>query len=121
MMSIEDAYFNGGEIMHAKVTGPQLIIIISMVFVGLGLFTPLPYTIFSTLGVVGVLIGWLLDIKIGKEDRDSDNIDVDINVTDTHPVTFDERLRKLEQLKAENLISEEEYGTKRQQIMEDNW
>lgn len=110
--------------MNARVSGPQLLIIVSLVFVGLGLFTPLPYFVFSTFGVMGILLGWLLDIKIGKKiskgDKD-DYIDLDINVTDTHPINFDERLRKLENMKAESLISEEEYIKKRQEIMEDRW
>jgi len=107
--------------MSARVTGSQLIIIVSLVFIGLGLFTPLPYFVFSTVGVFGVLVGWLMDIKLGRRESDEDNSDVNINVTETHPINFDERLRKLELLKKENMISEEEYNTKRQQIMEDKW
>lgn len=107
--------------MHAKVSGAQLIMIVSMVFVGVGLFTPLPYTIFSTIGVIGLVIGWLLDLKVDKNSPEQENMDVDIHVTDNHPVTFDERLRKLEQLKVDQLITEEEYQKKRQQIMDESW
>lgn len=107
--------------MHAKVTGAQLLMIVSIVFVGVGLFTPLPFSIFSTIGIIGVIIGWLMDIKVDRDEAGKENIDFDINVTDIHAVTFDERLRKLEQLRTDQLITEEEYQLKRKQIMEENW
>ncbi len=107
--------------MAAKVNGSQLVIIFSLVLVGLGLLTPLPYQVFSTVGVFGVLFGWLMDIRSGDKKTDEDNSDISINVTDTHPVNFDERLRKLSQLKEEGLVSDEEYETKRREIMEEKW
>ena len=36
-------------------------------------------------------------------------------------ISFDEKLRKLDKLKNENLISREEYDKKRQEIMEQKW
>jgi Zn-dependent membrane protease YugP len=44
---------------------------------------------------------------------------VDVNIGDTGG--FDARLRKLEQLKQEGLISEAEYQAKRQQILQEKW
>ena len=36
-------------------------------------------------------------------------------------LTFDDKLRKLEDLKKDNLITEEEYNAKRKEIMNQNW
>ena len=107
--------------MSSRVTRGQLIIIVSLVFISLGLFTALPYYILSTFGVFGFLAGWLMDIKVKRKEEEENNSDVNINVTDTHPVNFDKRLRKLEQLKSDNIITEEEYSNKRQEIMADRW
>ncbi len=112
---------NGGRRMKARITGPQIIIVVSLVLIALGLFTVLPYYIFSTIGVFGVLAGWLMDIKEERQKTDEENGEVNINVTDLHQVDFDERLRKLEKLKKDELISEEEYLRKRQEIIEDKW
>lgn len=106
--------------MKARISFPQMIIIFSVVLVALGLFTPLPYYIFSTIGLFGVLAGWLLDIREERKGLD-ENPDVSINVTDVHNVDFDERLRKLEKLKEEGIITEDEYKEKRQEIMSDTW
>lgn len=107
--------------MKARITGPQITIIVSLVLVALGLFTPLPYYIFSTVGLFGVLAGWLMDIREERQKFDEENGEVNINVTDLHQVDFDERLRKLEKLKSDELISEDEYHNKRKEIMEDTW
>ena len=106
--------------MNARITGAKIIIIFSVVLVALGLFTPLPYYIFSTIGLFGVLTGWLMDIREEKKQYE-ENPDVSINVTDIHQVDFDERLRKLEQLRKDEMITEEEYINKRQEIMKDEW
>jgi hypothetical protein len=48
------------------------------------------------------------------------NIDTDLN-SNAIPISFDEKLRKLEELKKGKLISDTEYNQKRKEIMEEKW
>lgn len=50
---------------------------------------------------------------------DKENGDYEFN--DSDDLAFDEKLRRLEALKIEGLISESEYNQKRKEILEDKW
>lgn len=61
---------------------------------------------------------------LSKGSNPADNAIVDIHVdsgTQASKPEFADRLRELEKLKNEGLISAQEYGDKRAQIMDDKW
>jgi flagellar biosynthesis component FlhA len=105
-----------------NITGfSKMIMLISFLFIFIGLFTPLPFYIFSTAGVVGSTIGWLMYLKVSKSDNDEEYIDVEFKEASLKPISFDEKLRKIEELRMEHLITEEEYNIKRKQILKEKW
>lgn len=107
--------------MIKKSTLPQTIIIMSLIFLVLGVFTPLPAITFGTGGALGTLIGWIMYMVKSKIEESDNIIDAEFTTSDTEKVTFDERLRKLEQIKKEGLITDQEYQKKREEIMKDLW
>lgn len=48
------------------------------------------------------------------------NIESDLN-SNNSPISFDEKLRKLDQLKKDGLLSTTEYEQKRKEVMEEKW
>lgn len=103
-------------------TYAQLTILLSLLCMILGLFTPLPAGIFGTAGVIGTLLGWGYEMRQNKKAKNDDGvIDVDFTVEDNKKVSFDQRLRKLEDLLKDGLITDEEYERKRKEIMKSKW
>ena len=105
----------------------QLMILISLLCMMEGLFTPLPAGVFGTAGVIGTVLGWIFETRRVKkiQQQEDDYIDVDFTVsgdkTQKRPMDFDERLRKLEDLLNDGLITDEEYEKKRKEIMKTRW
>ena len=98
-----------------------MMIVLSFIFLFLGLFTPLNFYIFGFAGIFGVTVNWLLLMGKYKQSEDSDVIDVDYKDVESEKLSFDDRIRKLEELRIDALITEEEYEKKRKQIMKEKW
>lgn len=108
--------------MMSKADFFRMMIVLSFIFLFLGLFTPLPAIIYSTAGVVGLSVNWLLLMgRSKKSGLDDDVIDVRYKDVEAEQLSFDERIRKLEELRIDSLITEEEYEKKRKQIMKEKW
>ncbi len=106
-------------IMKSKFTIPQWAIIFSLLLLFIAIFTPLSTPVFGTAGFIGTIIAWVLMIR--SEKRDEEVIDVHFKVTDPKKSDFEEKLRKLENLRTDGLISDEEYEKKRKEIMNEKW
>ncbi|MFH0999948.1 MAG: SHOCT domain-containing protein [Bacteroidota bacterium] len=87
----------------------------------------------SAIGM-GFMVFWLLIVfviggsyvySLLKYNKNDDMITagvIDLDEVDGKTsISFDEKLRKLEQLKKEGLISEKEFNTKRNEIMNQKW
>lgn len=107
--------------MMSKADFYRMMIVLSFIFLFLGLFTPLPFYIFSPAGAIGITLNWLLLMGRTKKTEDEDVIDVTYKDVDSEQLSFDERIRKLEELRIDALITEEEYERKRKQIMKEKW
>ena len=101
--------------------------IVGIVFVGIGVFVVIP--IFGLFGILWTLVAAAIGIfnavnlfsdrGIAATQFDIDGADFLGRQSDQLP--FDERLRKLEQLRTEKLITEVEYQQKRDELMEAKW
>lgn len=107
--------------MMSKADFYRMMIVLSFIFFFIGFFTPLPFYIFSTAGAVGMTVSWLLLVGRGKKQDQEDVIDVRYKDVEAEQLSFDERIRKLEELRIDALITEEEYEKKRKQIMKEKW
>lgn len=104
-----------------KVEFYRMMMILSFVSLFLGLFTPLNFYVFGFAGFVGVTINWLALMSYHKKNDEDDVIDVRYRDVESEQLSFDERIRKLEELRIDSLITEEEYEKKRKQIMKEKW
>ncbi len=104
-------------------TYSQFMMVISFVLMILGIFTPLPVGVFGVFGITGMITGWIIEYarnkKITKEKEDF--IDVEFTVEETTKMSFDMKLRKLQELKRDELITEEEFEKKRREILKAKW
>ena len=107
--------------MMSKADFYRMMIVLSFIFLVLGLVTPLPFFIFSSAGAVGITANWLLLMGRNKKSEDEEVIDVSYSEVEREKLSFDDRIRKLEELRIEALITEEEYEKKRKQIMKEKW
>ena len=107
--------------MMSKADFYRMMIVLSFIFIALGLITPLPFFIFSSAGAIGMTINWLLLMGHNKKSQDEEVIDVSYNEVVKEKLSFDDRIRKLEELRIDALITEEEYEKKRKQIMKEKW
>ena len=112
--------------MRNRTKVPIWIMTVSIICLSLGVFTRLPWFIFGIAGFVGTIIGWVLYMRVRNDDLS--DVVIDAKFTEekkskktTEPMSFDERLRKIELLKQEGLITESEYQYKRAEIMRDKW
>lgn len=93
-----------------------------MVFIGT-LFTPFPMAVrvfplvFTIVAVVMTFTGF----QAGFTHKGDEGYELERLGANNGQLSFDERLRKLEMLRAEQLISESEYAEKRKKMMEDQW
>jgi hypothetical protein len=98
---------------------------VGIVFVGIGLFVAIP--IFGAFGVFWTLVAAAIAIFNAINVFSKSGIAEKEIVADTdsslraEPLPFDERLRRLEQLKNDGLISDEEYRHKRAELMGEQW
>lgn len=100
---------------------PQRVMSFSMLFILIGIFAPWRFYIFGSVGLVGMIIGYVWNLIEDKKNNDDGIIDVDIEVSDPEPLDFEEKLRKLESLKADGLLTEAEYLKKRNEILKTKW
>jgi len=105
--------------MKNKVSVPIWSMSLSMVLLLTALFTPLHTIIFGLAGLIGTLVSWFI-LAFRTKDKE-DYIDVTFTESDQPSSDFDERLRKLENLRTESLISEDEYEKKRRDILKEKW
>jgi hypothetical protein len=102
--------------------------VVGAVFVGIGVFVVIP--IFGPFGIFWTLVAAAIAVFHGVNvfsDRGiaTTEIDVDGLPTTAHQskqeLSFDERLRKLDELRREGLITESEYSEKRREVMASKW
>jgi hypothetical protein len=99
--------------------------VVGIVFVGIGLFVVIPtfgaFGIFWTLVTAAMTVYFAINVF---SPRGLAHTEIEIE-HDAEPregnLQFDERLRRLEQLREEQLISAEEYERKREEIMRQSW
>ena len=99
--------------------------VMGIVFVGIGLFAVMP--IFGAVGIVWTLMAAALTVYFAINvfsPRGLAHTEIDIE-HDAHlqegALQFDERLRRLERLREERLINEDEYQHKRDEMMRSQW
>jgi hypothetical protein len=99
--------------------------VVGIVFIGIGLFVVIPtfgvFGIFWTLVAVAITVFSAINV-FSQRGLAHSEIEVDKGTgSPEDELPFDERLRRLERLRDERLISEEEYQQKRQAIMREQW
>ncbi len=109
------------KLMFSRMNLPQKVMSISFGFILVGIFAPWRFYIFGSIGILGMLIGYIWNLVKEKKTNDEGIIDVDIEVSDPKPMNFDDKLRKLEKLKEDGLLTEEEYNRKRSEILKTKW
>jgi membrane-bound ClpP family serine protease len=85
-----------------------ILLIIGFTKIFLGLLTPLSGIIFSSCGLIFFVIALILTIKSSK-------------VSPGGNQSVEERLKQLEDIKSNGLITIKEYEMKRSQILEEKW
>jgi Short C-terminal domain len=102
--------------------------VVGAVFVGIGLFVVIP--LFGPFGIFWTLVAAAIAVFHGVNvfsDRGIATTEIDIDGLPTiaqqskQGLSFDERLRKLDQLRREGLITESEYTEKRREVMGSKW
>ncbi len=101
--------------------------IVGLVFVCIGIFVAIP--IFGPFGILWTLVAAAIAIFNALNvfsNRGIATTEIDIEGDDflgrqSEQLPFDERLRKLEQLRKEELITELEYRQKREELMSIKW
>ncbi len=101
--------------------------IVGTVFVGIGIFVVIP--IFGPFGILWTLVAAAIGVFNAVNvffERGIATTEIDIEGDDflgrpSEQLPFDERLRKLEQLRKEELITEIEYRQKRDELMVMKW
>lgn len=76
--------------------------------------------------IVLIICGYYIYSLVNYEDKPDSALGEQIDIPDdlnTREIrtSFDDKLRKLNKLREEKLISEEEFATKRQEIMQQKW
>ena len=100
-------------------------LVVGLIMVGIGVVVVIPT--FGAFGVVWTLLAVAMTIFNAINVFSSSGIATTEIVSDSNPFvsesasTFDQRLRRLEQLKDDGLISDEEYRAKRAEIMGERW
>jgi hypothetical protein len=113
--------------VRIKPSKPQSIVgmIAGILFVGLGLAVIIP--MFGPFGIIWTLFAVVITVYFAINvfsERGLAHTEIDVErdlETPNDALPFDERLRRLENLRDEKLISEEEYEQKRQEIMRQQW
>jgi cytochrome c-type biogenesis protein CcmH/NrfG len=101
--------------------------VVGAVFVGIGLFFAIP--VFGAFGIFWTFVAAAITIfhafnVFSERGVATTEIDVEVDGIPTNQreeMPFDERLRRLEQLRHDALISEEEYQHKRREILRQQW
>jgi cytochrome c-type biogenesis protein CcmH/NrfG len=99
--------------------------VVGIVFVCIGLFVAIPmagaFGVFWTLVAVAITIFSAMNV-FSPRGLAHTEIEVENNSRfGDDALPFDERLRRLEKLRSDQLISDEEYQRKRQEIMRQSW
>lgn len=107
--------------------------IVGVIFIFIGLFIVIPnvgpFGIFWTLIAVGITgsqaYNFFSDKGVASWEMDIDT-DTDTDTSMNHPSIpinddFEARLRKLNRLKKDGLITEQEFQTKREEILREKW
>jgi cytochrome c-type biogenesis protein CcmH/NrfG len=99
--------------------------VVGIIFVGIGLIVVIPT--FGALGVFWTLVAAAIAVffavnTFSRSGLAHTEIEVENNSRfGDDALPFDERLRRLEKLRSDQLISDEEYQRKRQEIMRQSW
>jgi uncharacterized membrane protein (DUF106 family) len=116
--------FKRGRVRPSK--GSSIVgMIVGVIFIFIGVSTFIPMA-----GLFGVLWTLMAVVITGSHvynifsEKGLSEYQVDVEVVDSYQKreeSFDEKLRKLKALKDDGLINEEEYETKRKEILNDKW
>jgi len=116
--------FKRGRVRPSK--GSSIVgMIVGVIFIFIGVTTFMPMA-----GLVGVFWTLMAVVITGSHvynifsEKGLSEYQVDVEVVDSsqkREESFDEKLRKLKALKDDGLINEEEYETKRKEILNDKW
>ena len=99
-----------------------------VVFVGIGVFVVIPmfgpFGIFWTLGAAAIAVfhgvNVFTDRGVATAEFDVDRLPTTAQQS-KQELPFDERLRRLDELRREELITESEYHEKRREVMASEW
>lgn len=102
--------------------------VMGLVFVGIGLFVVIPtfgafglaWTLMALVAVGFNAFNAFSDRGIATTEIEVDRLPAKLDIPE-QKLDFDDRLRKLEALRSEGLISETEYQDKRRQMMDADW
>jgi hypothetical protein len=99
--------------------------VVGIVFIGLGLFVIIP--MFGAFGIFWTLVAAAITVFNAVNafsDKGIATTEIVADRGDPSPaeeVPFDERLRRLQQLKADGLITEDEFQAKRTEMLNERW
>lgn len=90
-----------------------------------GLITPLPTLLSVPFGIIWTIIAIYNTYRAYKNGFTEEGEAIyEINYTEgnsKHGYDFEEKLRRIERLRKEGLITEDEYNQKRSEIMKEKW
>jgi hypothetical protein len=99
--------------------------IVGIIFVGIGLVVVIPtfgpFGLFWTLVAVAITVFNAINVFSESGVAGTEIIQEGGEPSGTEPLPFDERLRRLEQLKREGLVTDEEYQRKRAELLDERW
>lgn len=80
------------------------------------------FWLFAMLIIIGTFVYNLINYNKSTSSISGEEIDLpDSFLSNENKMDFDERLRKIEKLKSEGLISDKEYNDKRKEIINEKW
>jgi len=100
--------------------------VVGIVFIGLGLFMAIPlfgaFGVLWTLVAAGITVFHAVNVfsQAGVADREI-IVDQEPPPAADDQLPFDERLRRLEQIRKEGLLSDDEYRRKRAELLSERW
>jgi hypothetical protein len=99
-------------------------VVVGVVMVGLGLFVAIPtfgaFGIFWTLVAAAITVFNAINVFTDAGLAGTEIIE-DAGPPGAKPLQFDERLRRLEHLREEGLVTDDEYQRKRAELLDERW
>jgi hypothetical protein len=99
--------------------------VVGIVFVGIGLFVVIPsagaFGIFWTLLAGAIAVYHAINLFSDDGFASSKIIEEGGSRPETESLPFDERIRRLDQLRKDGLVTDDEYQRKRTELMNERW